>query len=91
MSLYIDGKPERQWAMEQVTRIFGFKTLAEIKSALKFDEDGTAVISKNGMTIVGTTNQKCWAPLRITWPGVGVTAEAALEYSKWYSASGRLA
>lgn len=81
---YIDGKPETQWAMEQVTRIFGFKTLAEVKAALQYDEDGIAVISKNGMRLIGTTNRKAWATVKIAWQGVGMQKEAALEYSQRY-------
>lgn len=51
---YIEGKPETQWAMEQVTRIFGFKSLDEVKSALRYDEDGVAMLSKSGL--------KTWRP-----------------------------
>lgn len=84
-STFIDGKPETQWAMEQVTRIFGFKSIAEVKATLKYDDDGIATIVKDGLKIIGTTNQKAWATLRISWAGVGVMRrEAAIEYSQRY-------
>lgn len=81
---WINGKPETQWAMEQVTRVFGFQSLAEVKASLCYDEDGTATISKNGLQIIGTTNKRAWAPIRIAWAGVGVQKDAALEYSERY-------
>jgi len=82
---WIDGKPETQWAMEQVTRIFGFATLPQVKAALRYDEDGMAILSKNGLRIVGTRNRNHWAPVKITWRGVGtLKREAALEYSERY-------
>jgi hypothetical protein len=82
---YINGKPETEWAFEQVSKHFGFRTLSEVRRALQYDEDGLATIEKNGLQIIGTTNKKAWAPLRIAWRGVGsMRNEAALEYSARY-------
>jgi hypothetical protein len=81
---YIDGKPETKWAMEQVSRIFGFATIEEVKASLKYNEYGVAELKKNGLRLIGTRNKNAWASLKIAWGKCGMQNEAALEYTQRY-------